>query len=163
MEIRNNNINFTAKMYVDKSVQNPRFKQLASVVTEQTKSSPNYEIRMFQEGDKFEVYIDRGNADDLSTRSFLLTEAGSNALSKLSDNKIVQELKKMLNLVKTNDRVYDNLYDDVSKFETKYGVELSQGTYENITDEVYEVTRDKVASKIWDDSVLADAQVSMLR
>ena len=159
----NNNLSFTAKMYVDKSVQNPRFQQLSKEITEQTKSSPDYEIRMFQEGDKFEVYIDRGKADDLSTREFLLTEEGSNALSKLSDKGIVQKFKKMLNLVKANDKVYDNLYDDVAKLEKKYDIEFSQGTYDNISYEIYQKAREKAVNKVWDDSVLSDARATILQ
>ena len=82
----NNNLSFTANMVRDKSVKDRRWNCIALEVERQTQNSPEYEIRLFQEDDKFEVYIDRGRHDDLSTRSFLLSREGSEALSKLSVN-----------------------------------------------------------------------------
>lgn len=163
MDIRNNNLNFTANMVRDKSVKDRRWNCIALEVERQTQNSPEYEIRLFQEDDKFEVYIDRGRRDDLSTRSFLLSREGSEALSKLSDQSIAQKFKKMLNLVKAHDKVYDNLPDDIAKLEKKYGVEFDQGTYDRIAHAVYSKVETTASNKIWDDAVLSDAETSIIR
>lgn len=164
MEIRNiNNLSFTANMVRDRSVKDPRWNCVALEVERQTKHSPEYEIRLFQEDDKFEVYIDRGRRDDLSTRSFLLSKEGSEALSKLSDNGKVQKFKKMLNLVKAHDKAYDDLPDDIAKLERKYGVEFDQNTYDRIAYAVYGKVETIASNKIWDDPVLADAKASIIR
>lgn len=163
MQIRNNNnIGFTASMIRDKSVRGAQWNGIASEVERQTKTSPEYEIRLFQENDKFEVYIDRGRSDELTTRSFILSEAGSNTLSNMPEAKIVQKFKKMLNLVKAHDKALDNLPDDIAKLEKKYDIQFNQNTYDNIADTVYETIRERAVDKIWNDPVLADAKASVL-
>ncbi len=165
MKIGNNsNLNFTANMYIDKSVKDTRrWHCIANDVQEKTKTSPEYEIRLFQEGDKFEIYVDRGRRDDLTTREFLLTEYGSKALTNLSDQQVTQKIKKMLNLVKAYDKAYDNLPDDIGKLERKYGVELSQNSYDSVSDAVYTAVARDAFNKMYDDAVLSDAKTSVAK
>lgn len=160
----NNNVNFQARMFLSgKTLKNStRWQKIAEKFEEKTaKRFPEYKMELFQDNrffstDRLSISIDRGSSDDLCLREHILTPAATDNLMKLSDNKIIQKLTKLLNIVKKRDKMMDQLPDDIAKLEKKYKIELNQREYESMVEPIQESVLRENYVKIQEDPILSD-------
>lgn len=161
--INNSPINFQAKMTLFNDLaKNTRLQKIAKEFEEKTaKKFPQYELQLRRwelspNQDKVSIAINRGISDDLSLREFVLNEHGVEKLMKLSDNKIIQKLTKLLGMVKKHDKFLDGFENDVAKLEKKYGVEIDQDSSYTIYKESLEQIQTENLKKIIKDPVLSE-------
>ena len=159
--INNTSINFQAKMSLaDDLAKNIRLQKISKAFEEKTaKRYPQYELQLRRPDDlsqdKLEIAIDRGVNDDLVLREHVLTPNATEKFMKLSDNKIIQKLTKLLSIVKKRDTYQDNIGHDIGKLESKYG-ELEQLTYEAILEDTEQNLKAKNLEKLSKDPILSD-------
>lgn len=155
----NNNVNFQARMFLSgKTLKNStRWQKIAEKFEEKTaKRFPEYEMEVFKNPDEFVIYIDRGPDDDLRLRGHILSSTATDNLMKLSDNKIIQKLTKLLDIVKKRDTMMDQLPDDIAKLEKKYKIELNQREYESMFEPIQKNVLRENYVKIQEDPILSD-------
>lgn len=143
----NNNVNFQAKMFLmNRTLENSaRWQKIAEKFEAKTaKNYPEYEMELFKfaKSGRFSITIDRGSSDDLCPRKYALAPSALEKLMQLSDNKIIQKLTKLLDIVKKRDKMMDQLPDDIAKLEKKYGIQLDQNSYDRVSNTI----QDKVNS-----------------
>ena len=150
MEIRNNsNINFSAKLsLVGDLAKSSRWQKIAKEFEAKTsKEFPNYELSVSVDNpeymNKFFIAIDRGESDDLCMRGHILNDKATEKILRLSENKVIKKLTKLLNIVKNRDDFMDAIPFKMAKIEEVLGIDLSQKTY----DLIYDLTRYDVNSK----------------
>lgn len=155
----NNNMNFQAKMFLSgKTLKNStRWQKIAEKFEEKTvKRFPEYEMEVFKNSDEFVIYIDRGSDDDLCLREHILSSTATDNLMKLSDNKIIQKLTKLLDIVKKRDTMMDQLPNDIAKLEKKYGIQLDQNSYDRVSDTIQDKVNSANYVRIAKDNILSD-------
>ncbi|MBR6126959.1 hypothetical protein IKQ21_04665 [bacterium] len=97
--IDNNQINFSAKLILDKSMaKNPKWQNVAKLFEEKTKSSPN-EILKFSMRD-LEYDITHDSLTCNNDHGICFTDDGLNKLSAMKDTNIIEILKKILVICK---------------------------------------------------------------
>lgn len=160
--INNSPISFQAKMILaDDLAKNVRLQKIAEKFEAKTaKKYPKYELCLQRpedlSQDKLEIAIDRGISDDLSLRQHILTPNATENFMKLSDNKIIQKLTKLLSIVKKRDNLWENFGNDVGKVERKYGIEFDQHTYDTMLDDAIDQIGSKNREKLSKDTILSD-------
>ena len=77
---------------------------------------------------------------------------------KLSDDKIVQKFKKLLNLIKKQDKHEDTAIDKIFNMCKKYGLELDNRTIDSIESALRKEVKTQINSTISKDSVLSHTE-----
>ncbi len=158
MQVNNNNTNpnFRAKMLLTGNLKkSSRWQGIAKKFEEQTVKSPKYEMEILaNEKGQLETATDRGVLDDLTPRYFRLKQKGFSKLMKLSDDKIVEKFKKLLDVVKMQDKHQDTAVDTVFDMQDKLGITLDTFTMDSIVDSMAKKVKTQINSTIAKDSVL---------
>ncbi len=158
MQVNNNNINpnFRAKMLLTGNLKkSSRWQGIAKKFEEQTVKSPKYEMEVFaNKNGKLETATNRGLLDDLTPRRFTLTQEGFSKLIKLSDDKIVEKFKKLLDVIKKQDKHQDTAVDTVFDMQDKLGITLDTFTMDSIVDSMAKKVKTQINSIIAKDSIL---------
>lgn len=158
MQVSNNNANpnFRAKMLLTGNLKkSSRWQGIAKKFEEQTAKLPKYEMEVFaNEKGQLETATDRGLSDDLIPRYFRLTQKGFSKLMKLSDDEIVEKFKKLLDVVKMQDKHEDTAVDKVFDMRDKLGISLNTYTMDKIVASMAEKVKTQINSAINKDSVL---------
>ena len=100
----NNNINFTARMDVSKVLEKQRWKNVSKKFSHITKDYPKDKVYIveYNEGINAEI-INSKNGDEIEAR-FSLEDIEN--LMKMSDEKIAEQFKKILDINKVKNAVY---------------------------------------------------------
>ena len=156
----NTNVNFRAKMQLaGKLKKDPHWKSIAKKFEAQTAKSPEYEMEIcINKNGELITASNRGDFDSLNPRYFTITSEGVSKLMKLSDDKIVQKFKKLLNLIKKQDKHEDTAIDKIFNMGKKYGLELDNRTIDSIESALREEVKTQINSTISKDSVLSHTE-----
>ena len=163
MLINNNpnaNVNFRAKMLLaGKLKKDLHWKSIAKKFEAQTAKFPEYEMEVYmKEPGKLVTGTNRGDFDTLNPRYFTLTSEGFSKLMKLSDDKIVQKFKKLLNLVKKQDKHEDTAINKIFDMGKKLGIELDSKTIDGMEFAMRKKVKTQINSAISKDSVLSHSE-----
>lgn len=162
MQVNNNNTNpnFRAKMLLTGNLKkSSRWQGIAKKFEEQTAKLPKYEMEVFaNKNGKLETATDRGLLDDLTPRRFTFTQEGFSKLMKLSDEKIAQKFKKLLNVIKKQDKHEDTAVDKILNMGEKLGIELDDGVVDSLEQVMREKVKSQINSTISKDSVLSHCE-----
>lgn len=101
----NNNVNFTARMDVKQVLDTQRWKNISKIFRQTTKEYPHDTFRLTE-------YIDRIEANGINSKTGNEIEVQFNfeniaKLMEMSDEKIAEKFKKMLDISAHKQRIYD--------------------------------------------------------